>query len=397
MQAGRVLISLPSPYGEKLAEAVSQIGWEGQVVSRPFTPDSSAQAAVVDHPDAAQIAVAAGIGAVAVIGAAAPPGAQALTGSLPRPVLEWLQSLEPAGGVDWDDEAAGNLAWDDTAPAAPMQPLSRQRSIAVYSSGGGVGKSTTSVALATLAAKHNLNTSLVELDEDRRGILTYFDKTVAMGLDSMTVLDWQDPERAGLKLAQIRTRVDPHLVVFPMKGTPEGFQCWSEENHHLLSTLFDYMDRHFNVTVYDLPARLRDVAVMQTLEHVEHIILVLEPNEITLESMTSYITMLEKLRGSGQAIVSKMKVVVNKVPRQRRAALPSTQIADSLRLPLLGEIPHDPDRYLRSINQHRFDVDPAWERVFEGLELRPALAAGIERSKRRAGSFWFWGRRARAR
>ncbi len=376
-----VVVCLPQPHAQRLASEITNTLHIPATAQTAFQPVDAATVYVIMPEDAMQAQSLLPTVHIAVLSSADDtpanyPGMTMLTGALPQNVLAWLQTLEPQH--DTEAPLAPDLEWKpSSAPltiAPPTQGLaliSHQSSIAVYSSGGGVGKTTTAVYLAALAASKRINTGLVELDEDRRGILTYFNKQPKSGLDMIAPSDWAQVERFNATMAQIAVKVDAHLSIVPMVGTTQGMQYMSgdKELHDGLPLLYSWAEHQFDLTIYDLPARIRDHVVLSTLQQADHIILVLEPTEIMLDSTLGYLKLIESLKDVGSQIIQKMQILVNKTPKQRAIGLVPQQMADSLGLPLLGKIPLDPERYINAINHHQIKPDAPWATVFDSLHL----------------------------
>lgn len=316
-------------------------------------------------------------------------GAALLSGPLPGAVIDWLESRvasaqSPVSGPDipWEDSSPPDPV---TAVPVPAAGVGKAMSVAVYSSGGGVGKTTTAVHLAMAAAASRVVTGLVELDEDRRGILTHFDRKPRSGLDDLSPTEWEDPQRFAAAMERVSVSVNARLTVVPMVGTLYGmqYQAAPDSPDHL-SQLFNWAERRFSLTVYDLPARVRDHVVLSTLTRATRVVIVVEPTEIMVDSTMSYLDLIRSIKGAGPEIVAKASLLCNKVPKHRQSALPPRQIADALDLPFLGEIPLDPDRYMGGINRHTIKLDDGWRAVFDGLGVvRTGASPDIRRPQAR--------------
>ena len=273
-------------------------------------------------------------------------------------------ALSPAAGVS--SEALGGLpAISQRHPAG--------RVVAVYSSGGGVGKTTTAVYLATLATRRRHRAMVLEMDEDRRGILTYWNQRPrGEGLDSIPAADWTDLGRLAERLATLAVTVTPRLTVVPMAGTVTGLQYPVAEGEVSIARLLAWARQHGGWTFVDLPARLRDHTILSVLKIVDQVLWVVEPTELMLDSSRLYLDLLEQLGPEGVAVVRKVSLLVNKVEKARAARLDSRAFAEALGLPLLGSIASNPVKYLSGINQHRIDPTPEWESVADRLGMSKA-------------------------
>lgn len=389
----RVAICLPEPDGSRLAEVIRhQLGVSAAVLPA-FREGAAAYYLVL--PDQAPRAVATvGAARVAILypHGAGPQetarfaGAAILEGPLPGAVLTWLRAV--AGSP----VSAPSLWGDATAGVGTGSPA--PQSLAVFSTGGGVGKTTTAVHLAVAAAGNRLATGLIELDEDRRGILTYFDRRPRAGLDSLSPSDWAEPPRLAAALETVGVTVQPSLTVVPMVGTLAGLQ-YKHGDTTYLPHVFDWAAARFALTVYDLPAKPRDEVVLAALMRADRIVFVADPVLSTVESAVGYLKLLESIPGAGPALLARMGLLCNKVTRTKKADIPPADMAQALGLPLLGTVPLDIDRYYAAVNHHRVHADAAWHTLLRAaLASSPDGASDAERGAVKApGVFRRWWRR----
>ncbi|MDA8192738.1 MAG: hypothetical protein M0Z53_01895 [Thermaerobacter sp.] len=373
-----IQVAVAEPHGSRLAQILrDQV--PGLATARPasdepgdgrgwvlVTPDRVAWARQAWPPD--RIGVIAGTAVPDPRWAA--QGLHVLTGVLPWPVVEWARTR---GAPET------SLAWDETdgavGPAAPPVPALRAPTgrgplVAVYSSGGGVGKTTTAVYLATVAAAQRQTVGVVELDEDRRGILTYWNRPLqGGGLDSITPHVWTDPARLAQDLARILVPVDARLRVVPMAGTLTGLQYPVEATDQAVRYLTEWARQQFACTIFDLSARIRESTPIAVLQAVDRVIWVMEPTEIMLDSSRGYLDLLEQLGDGARRILPKIGLVVNKVEKARTARLDPPALADALGLPLWGTVASNPAKYMSGINQHRVDPTPEWLAVARAVGL----------------------------
>lgn len=309
-------------------------------------------------------------------------GMTVLTGAMPRCVLDWLNT-HAGSALVWEDDAGDEPAfrWDDDPESTPHQTPAikparrsgsptRGLSLAVYSSGGGVGKTTTAVYLATIASRRHIETGLIELDENRSGVLTYWDRTTRNGgLDSVKPGDWSDPQRLATTLGQMVVPVGPRLSALAIEGTPEGLQYHRDQAELDLKNLYNWAKQRWGLTIYDLPATIRDYSVLHTLDAADAILFVIEPTAIMYESSLRYLNTIQTLGATGQDIIRKTGLIVNKVPKARQARLDPVVLADTLGLPLWGQIAEQTQRYMAGINHHRITPTAEWDKVWNALPL----------------------------
>jgi len=354
-------------------------------------------------------------------------GLVVLTGPLPGPVIAWAEDAvriapAPEDSFAWNEDPAPDetaaLVWGEPLEAPPsvrspkkaavssVMPVEAEppawpasvpsraqdgRVIAVYSSGGGVGKTTTAVYLATIAVQRRLAVNVLEMDEDRRGILTYWNqKPRNGGLDAIPAADWDDPGRLADRLASMAVAVHPRLTILPMAGTVTGLQYPLTHADSAAAHLLSWARQHSAWTWVDLPARLRDGTILAVLKSVDQIIWVIEPTELMLDSSRLYLDILEQLGPDGVAIVRKVSLLVNKVERARTARLDPRAMSEALGVPLLGSIAANSVKYLSGINQHHIEPTPEWEGVADRIGLPNPKAASATRS-----GGWLRGRSSR--
>ena len=322
-------------------------------------------------------------------------GITVLPGTMPGCVLDWLNT-QAGSALVWDDETPGELRWAEDAPPSGTgvrgghRPSSATRgmTLAVYSSGGGVGKTTTAVYLATIASRHRIDTGLIELDENRSGMLTYWDRTVRHGgLDSVKPGDWSDPQRLAATLSQMVVPVAPHLAALAIEGTPEGLQYHREQAESDLNHLYTWAQRRWGLTIYDLPATIRDYSVLHTLQTVDAILFVIEPTAIMYESSLRYLNIIQSLGSMGQDIIRKTGLVVNKIPKSRQARLDPAVLGDTLGLPLWGQISEQTQRYMAGINHHRITPTAEWDKLWTALPMNRDATPAADRPRRRLSLF----------
>ena len=288
-----------------------------------------------------------------------------LIGNLPECVDEFIESLLNGKGGYLD----GDLTWNEDGSGEKKQKRSLStwspvRSVALFSPGGGVGKTTTAVHLAKLAEQAQINVGLVETDEDKGGALRYMGRHPAHeGLDSLEKTVWDDEEFFKENMQRIVQKVE-RVQVVPMVSTFNGLSC----NMKNVSSLFNWAESQFTLTLYDLPPRLRDVMTFSILQEVDQVVLVAEPTDILMDALQKHMKLCQEVE-QFRNLPKKYRLLVNKVPEKN--GLDPEEMANALGLPLLGSIPADVDHYNRIINRARFDIpsDSPWRRVFSNLDL----------------------------
>ena len=281
-----------------------------------------------------------------------------LTGNLPGCVYSFMESL-----VGWQGES--DLTWGETPDLdLSPQPTRKSRSIALFSPGGGVGKTTTVVHLAKLADQARINVGIIETDEDKGGVLRYLGKQPAqVGLDSLEETDWGNEVLFKRRIGEIVQSVG-RIKVVPMIGTLNGLVC----NINNVSVLHEWAKSQFDLTIYDLPPRLRDVMTYSVLQEADEVILVAEPTDVLMDALQKHLKLCKEVQRFHE-LPKKYRLLINKVPE--REGLDPEEMAEALGLPLLGVIPADMEHYDKIINRGKFDIpaDSPWRMVYTNLGL----------------------------
>lgn len=393
----KVVVCLPDPFGEKLAVAIKgKLGLDVIAVDDPMD-ELGASEYILDvdrgviaselSSSGARVAVVTSKPVTAEERASVEP-ADILSGALPGVVFKWLDDERSESKLEWSPSA-------EDGPPSDLVPMSRHESVVVFSSAGGVGKTTTSVEIAAGAADAGLRTCLIELDEDRRGVLTYFDSKPKRGIDDLQPSDWMDDHRFAEAMRNVVVRAGRNLSVVPMLGTLHGMQYQDNITHDedYLPTLFRWASRNFDLAVYDMPARIRDHVVISAIRDAKRIVFVVEPTEITVNTAKGYLTMLKQIGDSH--ILNNMALLVNRVP-SKRWNLPSDQISEALGIPLLGEVALNAELYMGAINRHEVPQDPAWDDILRELDLveaveGPKVVRPNKKKKKRRGFLGLFG------
>ncbi|WP_018305459.1 AAA family ATPase [Desulfitobacterium hafniense] len=288
-----------------------------------------------------------------------------LTGKLPKCTDGFIESLlrdDLSEELSWDWDEEGQRERGNKQKS--LSRLKMVRSVALFSPGGGVGKTTAAVHLAKLAEQARINVGLVEADEDKGGVLRYLGRSPAQeGLDSLEKAVWDDQGFFNENMKRIMQKVG-RISVVPMVSTFSGLAC----NMQNVSSLFSWAESQFDLTLYDLPPRLRDVMTFSVLQEVDQVVLVAEPTDILMDAIQKHLKLCQEVE-QFHTLPKKYRLLVNKVPEKN--GLRPEEMADALGLPLLGSISADVEHYDRMINRAKFEIpsDSAWRKVFFNMDL----------------------------
>lgn len=287
-------------------------------------------------------------------------GVSSLQGALPGCIREWVTQEN----IFIDASQGDMLEWDDSGSGLSTSNNENNRKIGVWSPGGGVGKTTSVVHLAKLAEQGRWNTGIVETDEDKGGVLRYLGKVPAKaGLDSLTKHIWEDPQLFAEEMGNIVQTVG-RIQVVPMTGTVEGLTCTDKTE----KVLHQWASSRWALTIYDLPPRLRDTMTISVLHEVDDVIVVVEPTDVLMDAMEKHLRLCSEINFL-KDLPSKYRLLVNKVPENH--GLNPQEMADTLKIPLIGVVPAELEHYDRIINKGKFVIPPdsPWRAVYQNLKL----------------------------
>lgn len=375
-----------------------------------------------------------------------------LTGTLPRSVITWMESLDAlqtqdADGLIWDESEDAmspeadpvGLPWDDEdeapddfaesqsspRPSHPPTPSSTypqvvrsqprdrsetsgagphqkarptlypagtpqgghvpkgqanawsHRTIACFSTAGGVGKTTTASILARLLQEAGRRVTIVEADEEKAGILRMFGYEPATnGLDMIPPMIWPDMGALAEKLEEIKIPINRQkglhpIITYPLVGQLEGLQV---ENNEYFRQFLTMLQADADYLIVDLPPRLRDVVTIATLIVADAVVFVYEPTEPNLDAAVRHMHDVEVTQYFDR---KKYALLINK---DTARGLSVSTMARTIDLPLLGVIPEQTVMYQAMANTGRIllGADSPWRLVLAALQRHVGDEAPIE-------------------
>ena len=307
-------------------------------------------------------------------------GVAILAGQLPRPVDEWVAGLTaaPDEALGWTlSEDGADLGWDAQVTAQQHGPAPI---LAIGSTAGGVGKTTTASILARLAAEEGQRVALVEADEDKSGLLRLFGKDPAEhGLDTIPRILWDDPERLfpEVEACGVSVNLRPGaLTIYPMVGKVEGLVLkradpWIGLIEHLATTA--------DLVICDLPPRLRDMLAYGPVRIANQTLLLYEPTEVNLDAYIKHVAMAKS--PELDLDTRRFRLVLNRMsntgltPEKFERCVPD--------VPLIGVIPEDLDGHRTYVNTGRIvlEADSPWRALYSHV-MRPDLSPVAEPARR---------------
>ncbi len=216
------------------------------------------------------------------------------------------------------------------------------RSVLIASGKGGVGKSTLAANLGAALAGRGSGVVIVDTDLGLRS------QDTLLGLENLVIYDLIDVSNKDCPLEQalLDCPAVPGLKLLPAS---QFARVRSLDTGRLKKILAE-LKRTFDFVLIDSPAGIGKGFRKLLSAGVDETILVVTPDDICIRDA-------ERVAGIlADKELSRPAVIVNRLDNElihRREMLPARVIADTLDLPLLGEIPEDPVVY-RSILRHSF-------------------------------------------
>lgn len=228
----------------------------------------------------------------------------------------------------------------DESKGISKEPFKNLKVIVVTSGKGGVGKTTSSAAIATGLAQKAHKTAVLDFDVGLRNL------DLIMGCERRVVYDFINviQEEAKLNQALIKDRHVDNLYVLPASQTKDKDALTQEGVEKVLRELDDM---NFEFVVCDSPAGIETGALM-ALYFADEAIVTTNPEVSSVRDSDRIIGILNaKSRRSelGMEPVTAKLLLTRYVPsRVKKAEMLSVEdVQDLLTIPLLGVIPESAD------------------------------------------------------
>jgi len=279
-------------------------------------------------------------------------------------------------------EFARDLRAAPVTQDSPRAVYGRQEVVMVYSSKGGVGKSTIAANLAAYIAVHSPRTRTVLLDFDVRSRIAHL---ISVN-ERPNLRDWVGDEpfdRESLENKLVRHACG--LWVLP--GIDRAI--YQEEfTKDVAESILNTVKRYFDVIVIDCGPDYRD-STITALDHATTIFMVATLDIATLFDIQQTQQDFDDLGLDS----SKVKLVLNRVTP--KPPLPIAQVAQKLSYPLVAKLPEEPMVQLMANEGSLYALaKPDAPFTQELARLAKQVAAIDEDQPKRRGFFWFFRRRA---
>lgn len=204
----------------------------------------------------------------------------------------------------------------------------------IASGKGGVGKSTITAALGTAIARQGLKACVVDADTGLR------DQDLILGLENRVVYDLMDvcAKRCGLDQALIAHAAEPGLYLLPAAQFARARDVEAKAFRRVIRQL----KARFDHVLIDCPAGIERGLRGVLRAEAEESILVCTPDDVCIRDVERTGALLEKKQ------VPRPRLIVNRLDPALIAAgemYAAQTVAQTLELPLLGEVPEDPVIY----------------------------------------------------
>ncbi len=224
--------------------------------------------------------------------------------------------------------------------ALPLYPRDRQEAqvLAVFSSKGGVGKTTLSVNLAAALAERT-HDAVVIVDLD----LAFGDVSTMLGLTPETTI--YDLSSGPIDSARVRRVIQPvanRLSVLAAPLTPEQAE---DVNGTLLVRLLEVLKDEYAYVILDLAPGYHDVNVT-ALDLAEVVLTICTPDVVTLRAVGQALTLF---REDFRYPADKVRLVLNRTGS--RTGIERSDVSRILRSPVHFELPSAGSLPVRAANQ----------------------------------------------
>lgn len=213
------------------------------------------------------------------------------------------------------------------------------RIIVVTSGKGGVGKTTSSAAIATGLAQHNKKTVVIDFDIGLRNL------DLIMGCERRVVYDFVNviQGEASLNQALIKDKRNQNLFILPASQTRDKDALTKEGVEQVLD---DLKKMDFEFIVCDSPAGIETGALM-ALYFADEAIITTNPEVSSVRDSDRILGVLSsksRRAEEGKAPIKEHLLLTRYNPGRvsRGDMLSMEDVLDILRIPLVGVIPEDP-------------------------------------------------------
>ena len=222
-------------------------------------------------------------------------------------------------------------------------------SYCIASGKGGVGKSTIVANLAAALAWRGHSVAVVDTDIGLRA------QDALLAMENQIIYDLLDVAH---KDCELEDALLPHPAIPNLHLLPAAqFARAKDLNPAKLSRILENLRTRFDFVLIDCPAGLERGLRNVLNAGVDHAILVITPDDISIRDAEHTAQLLDAKGLAHPALI------VNRLNNElirRGEMIPALNIATMMDLPLLGELPDDPVVY-RSALQHRLFVDMVCE------------------------------------
>ncbi|NLI22651.1 MAG: septum site-determining protein MinD [Clostridiales bacterium] len=214
----------------------------------------------------------------------------------------------------------------------------------IASGKGGVGKSTITAALAVALARRQLQTVAVDTDIGLRSL------DMLLGLQNQIVYDVIDVANKDCKLkyALVQYPLSPSLSLLPASQLGTS----GDLDPDVMGRIVNKLKKRFSYVLMDAPAGL-ERGVTNTMQHADHTLLVVTPDDVSIRDAERVIALLEHHHKPRPMLL--VNRVIPAMVADGEMYSPQT-VANALDIPLLGFVPED-RAVLTALQRHHTVMD----------------------------------------
>ncbi|WP_434510080.1 AAA family ATPase [Desulfitobacterium sp. AusDCA] len=276
--------------------------------------------------------------------------------------IEWFTIPELPGSIlrilrkemeDWDDE----LKWAPETPTTAL-PISVAETrihkpilIAAHSSGGGVGKSTTTTQLAFVFRQLGYKTLAIELDHEKPSLARSTGIPAnCPGLAAWSSQDFKSEEAALAAIKRTSRQVDGLFVlpvgpISPKKAVlPFAMEGETEARRHI-TLMLNAALKEYDIVIVDTNPILEDPCVFETLKRSDRVFYIMEATKVFLDATIAH---MDEAADLGIDL-SKYRIVLNKCTK--KDPLAQKDITQALEMPINLALALDVEGYRKATDK----------------------------------------------
>lgn len=265
-----------------------------------------------------------------------------VTDRRPIPLSGWRRAVyKGSGGLIDPGPSRAELAAQQQL-AAVTAPMPEPKVIAVVSTKGGVGKTTTTLGLGhVLASYRGDRTIAIDANPDA-GSLAYRVDDAPIGGNTLDLVEAIEVDRIH-GLADLQPYLTPATSRLEVVGSPDDPQrarALATDEYH---AIFGLLKRYYSVILADCGTGIIDEATQAVIAAADQLVVVTTP---AVDSARAVVFLLDHLAGHGSKhLVNDAVMIINRVQGRVSKRVDTDALAAQLnsRVSATIIVPHDPD------------------------------------------------------